>query len=240
MQLALRCSSCGLPSSASIRQKWCRVTGPRKGFARGCRHIGPTPPVSAVFHPQVGKQIAQFMHVSAIHVRATRACLYRGKVTRSACKLCVCMHGCKALLRVFLALQQTWFLVTCASALAARFPTRSIACRQKPLPNLQRWQSHPRGRHLHACSARFLQHTLAVSAPGLVVFRVVICGAGIIGSAIAYYLAVKGVAATVVERASVACASSGIMLKLYTESVPSMTPCTCGLSATAQLASGFC
>jgi len=97
----------------------------------------------------------------------------------------------------------------------------------------------PRGRHLHACSARFLQHTLAVSAPGLVVFRVVICGAGIIGSAIAYYLAVKGVAATVVERASVACASSGIMLKLYTESVPSMTPCTCGLSATAQLASGF-
>ncbi len=40
-------------------------------------------------------------------------------------------------------------------------------------------------------------------------FRVVICGAGIIGSAIAYYLAIKGVAATVVERASVACASSG-------------------------------
>ena len=40
--------------------------------------------------------------------------------------------------------------------------------------------------------------------------RVVICGAGIIGSAIAYYLAIKGVAATVVERASVACASSGI------------------------------
>lgn len=39
--------------------------------------------------------------------------------------------------------------------------------------------------------------------------RVVICGAGIIGSAIAYYLAMKGVAATVVERASVACASSG-------------------------------
>ncbi|KAL3161921.1 hypothetical protein ABBQ38_009005 [Trebouxia sp. C0009 RCD-2024] len=39
--------------------------------------------------------------------------------------------------------------------------------------------------------------------------HVVICGAGIIGSAIAYYLAMKGVAATVVERASVACASSG-------------------------------
>ena len=41
------------------------------------------------------------------------------------------------------------------------------------------------------------------------VCSVVICGAGIIGSAIAYYLAMKGVAATVVERASVACASSG-------------------------------
>ena len=39
--------------------------------------------------------------------------------------------------------------------------------------------------------------------------RVVICGGGIIGSAIAYYLAVKGVAATVVERAFIACASSG-------------------------------
>lgn len=39
--------------------------------------------------------------------------------------------------------------------------------------------------------------------------RVVICGGGIIGSAIAYYLATKGVAATIVERASVACASSG-------------------------------
>ncbi len=37
----------------------------------------------------------------------------------------------------------------------------------------------------------------------------VICGAGIIGSAIAYYLAMKGIVATVVERASVACASSG-------------------------------
>lgn len=41
------------------------------------------------------------------------------------------------------------------------------------------------------------------------VCSVVICGAGIIGSAIAYYLAMKGIAATVVERASVACASSG-------------------------------
>ena len=39
--------------------------------------------------------------------------------------------------------------------------------------------------------------------------RVVICGAGVIGSAIAYYLALRGVAATVVERVGVACAASG-------------------------------
>lgn len=39
--------------------------------------------------------------------------------------------------------------------------------------------------------------------------RVVICGAGVIGSAIAYYLALRGVAATVVERSDVACAASG-------------------------------
>lgn len=36
-----------------------------------------------------------------------------------------------------------------------------------------------------------------------------ICGAGIIGSAITYYLAEKGVHATVVEKADVACAASG-------------------------------
>lgn len=39
--------------------------------------------------------------------------------------------------------------------------------------------------------------------------RVVICGAGVIGSAIAYYLSLRGVAATVVERCDVACAASG-------------------------------
>ena len=39
--------------------------------------------------------------------------------------------------------------------------------------------------------------------------RVVICGGGIIGSAIAYYLALRGVAATVVERTEIACAASG-------------------------------
>ncbi len=39
--------------------------------------------------------------------------------------------------------------------------------------------------------------------------RVVICGAGVIGAAIAYYLSLRGVAATVVERCDVACAASG-------------------------------
>ncbi len=42
-----------------------------------------------------------------------------------------------------------------------------------------------------------------------------ICGAGIIGSAIAYYLAEKGVKATVVEKGDVACASSGVPITLH-------------------------
>jgi glycine/D-amino acid oxidase-like deaminating enzyme len=39
--------------------------------------------------------------------------------------------------------------------------------------------------------------------------RVVICGAGVIGASIAYYLAHRGVTATIVERAGIACAASG-------------------------------
>src|SRR6266851_10275806 len=39
--------------------------------------------------------------------------------------------------------------------------------------------------------------------------RVVVCGAGVIGAAVAYYLSLRGVAATVVERCGVACAASG-------------------------------
>src|SRR6266571_1324125 len=39
--------------------------------------------------------------------------------------------------------------------------------------------------------------------------RVVICGAGVIGSAVAYYLSLRGVAAIVLERCGVACAASG-------------------------------
>jgi glycine/D-amino acid oxidase-like deaminating enzyme len=39
--------------------------------------------------------------------------------------------------------------------------------------------------------------------------RVLICGGGVIGTAIAYFLARRGVRATVIERTSVACAASG-------------------------------
>jgi glycine/D-amino acid oxidase-like deaminating enzyme len=39
--------------------------------------------------------------------------------------------------------------------------------------------------------------------------QVVICGGGVIGAAIAYYLSRRGVASTVVERCGVACAASG-------------------------------
>jgi len=39
--------------------------------------------------------------------------------------------------------------------------------------------------------------------------HVVICGAGVIGAAIAYYLTQRGVAATLIERCGVACAASG-------------------------------
>jgi glycine/D-amino acid oxidase-like deaminating enzyme len=39
--------------------------------------------------------------------------------------------------------------------------------------------------------------------------RVLICGGGAIGASIAYFLASRGIAATVVERAGVACAASG-------------------------------
>lgn len=39
--------------------------------------------------------------------------------------------------------------------------------------------------------------------------NVVICGGGVIGAAIAYYLSLRGIGATVVERCEVACAASG-------------------------------
>ncbi len=43
----------------------------------------------------------------------------------------------------------------------------------------------------------------------ILIGRVVICGAGIIGSSIAYYLSLKGVRSLLVERSGVACAASG-------------------------------
>src|SRR3954452_10812512 len=39
--------------------------------------------------------------------------------------------------------------------------------------------------------------------------RVVICGGGVIGASIAYFLTLRGVRPTVVERCGVACAASG-------------------------------
>src|SRR2546421_571251 len=39
--------------------------------------------------------------------------------------------------------------------------------------------------------------------------RVVVCGAGVMGASVAYFLARRGVAVTVVERSGVACAASG-------------------------------
>ena len=39
--------------------------------------------------------------------------------------------------------------------------------------------------------------------------RVVVCGAGVVGASVAYFLALRGVAVTVIERTGVACAASG-------------------------------
>ena len=39
--------------------------------------------------------------------------------------------------------------------------------------------------------------------------HVIVCGAGVMGAAVAYYLTRRGVAVTVVERSGVACAASG-------------------------------
>ena len=43
----------------------------------------------------------------------------------------------------------------------------------------------------------------------LVPRHVVVCGAGVIGAAVAYFLTLRGIAVTVVERTGVACAASG-------------------------------
>src|SRR2546427_8484024 len=39
--------------------------------------------------------------------------------------------------------------------------------------------------------------------------HVIVCGAGVVGASVAYFLARRGIAATVVERTGVACAASG-------------------------------
>src|SRR5215510_141101 len=51
---------------------------------------------------------------------------------------------------------------------------------------------------------------MVTSAPRPAVPRhVVVCGAGVMGAAVAYFLARRGVAVTLVERSGVACAASG-------------------------------
>ncbi|KAK9836568.1 hypothetical protein WJX74_003287 [Apatococcus lobatus] len=61
-------------------------------------------------------------------------------------------------------------------------------------------------RKSHPQRIQSTQVTMAAAAESP---RVVIVGAGVIGTSIAYYLSLRGVAATVIERASVACAASG-------------------------------
>ena len=39
--------------------------------------------------------------------------------------------------------------------------------------------------------------------------HVIVCGAGVVGASVAYFLARRGVAVTVVERTAVACGASG-------------------------------
>jgi glycine/D-amino acid oxidase-like deaminating enzyme len=39
--------------------------------------------------------------------------------------------------------------------------------------------------------------------------RVLICGGGVVGASIAYFLSQKGVEAVVIERTDIACAASG-------------------------------
>jgi glycine/D-amino acid oxidase-like deaminating enzyme len=50
---------------------------------------------------------------------------------------------------------------------------------------------------------------LRVAGPGEEGMRVLICGGGVIGASIAYFLSRRGVSATVIERTGLACAASG-------------------------------
>src|SRR5499433_3448692 len=63
-----------------------------------------------------------------------------------------------------------------------------------PSPTRPRWRERADG---------------AAEMSGLVPGRVVVCGAGVIGAAVAYFLSRRGIAVTVIERTGVACAASG-------------------------------
>src|SRR5438105_205527 len=49
----------------------------------------------------------------------------------------------------------------------------------------------------------------SAASGGCPAMRVIICGAGVIGASIAYFLSRRGIKAIVVERTGVACAASG-------------------------------
>src|SRR5262249_50441838 len=72
--------------------------------------------------------------------------------------------------------------------------------REPALPD--RRDGSPRGR---GCRL----HLVPRLAPLAGAKHVVVCGAGVMGAAVAYFLADRGVAVTVVERSAVACAASG-------------------------------
>lgn len=67
----------------------------------------------------------------------------------------------------------------------------------------------PQKGKVEPCGQRWALEQTLVTSNLCLRCRVVICGAGIIGAATAYYLSQMGVAATVVEREAVACAASG-------------------------------
>ncbi|KAK9863165.1 hypothetical protein WJX84_002101 [Apatococcus fuscideae] len=68
----------------------------------------------------------------------------------------------------------------------------------------------------------------------LYVCRIVICGGGIIGCAVAYYLAKRGVPSTVVERGTVACASSDLAKELGAERLGYRTVSTLAVSLSSR------
>lgn len=60
-------------------------------------------------------------------------------------------------------------------------------------------------------------------APDPAISRVVICGGGVIGTAVSYYLAKQGVQSTVVDRCGLAAAASGRAGAVILAPIPPVT-----------------